>query len=80
MESLPTFLVFVVTSFLLFIVLYARYSKFDNELSRRQAEVAEKEEKIQLKVRAIDEELEFKRAEIAAVTERLDALRRELGI
>lgn len=80
MESLGSFLVFLVTSFLLFIFLYARYSKFENDLSKRQTELAQREEKINLKIKAMDEEMALKRAEITTVSERVEGLRQELGI
>jgi len=80
MESMASFLVYVVTSFLLFIFLYARYSKFESDLSKRQTELVQREEKVRLKIKAMDEEIELKRTEINAVSERVEALRTELGI
>lgn len=80
MESLGSFLVFLVTSFLLFIFLYARFSKFENDLSKRQTELAQREEKINLKIKAMDEEMALKRAEITTISGRVEGLRQELGI
>lgn len=80
MESLASFLVFIVTAFLLFLFLYARYSRFEGDLSKRQAELTQREETVKLKIRAMDEEIALKRIEIATVSERVEGLRNELGI
>lgn len=78
--NLTYFLLFVVTTFLLFIFLYARYSRFQSDIGSKQAEVRDLEEKNQRRIEAIKEQIRLKRMEAQSLGQKLDALRRDVGL
>lgn len=74
------FLFFVVLAMLLFMYVYAKYSQFDSDIKRRKAELEEKREKTAKRIETIDYDMSQRKIEMAVITEKINALKEEIGL